>query len=405
MKLKIQKNVLAKALSTVGHSVSNRATLPALSGVMIEVDEHGLTMSGSNLETAIRVNVPMGQLETSLLENAGGKVTAAEAIEEGVFLTPARLFSDFIGSLPDRVVTIETANNVMTVSCGKIKSTFAGLVVDEYPELGFEGHVTPYTLPGGVLAQAIEHVGLAASTDDARAILTGLHVHVENGMFELAATDGFRLALEKVQVEQGEPFTVVIPARVMVELARLIREHSEQKIQNSKPNNIDEIKCGRTAEGTQMLFVLPGGVQVITRLLEGTFPPYQKIIPKNYATAVLFDVEQLSAEIKRAALFGVGGSNMLRLEIRNQQAEIQNKNGIVIFSSGGSQVGEYSGEVEVEMEGSENKIAFNAKYLLDFLTRVKAKQVRLEMNRVDTPGLWRVVGLEEFIYVVMPMNL
>lgn len=397
MRFSIQKSVMAKALSTVGRSISTRATLPALSGVMMEVGEHGLTLSGSNLETAIRVVVPIDQLDTT------PKVGEDVAVEDGMFLTPARLLTDFILSLPEQLVTVSTEEQVMTVVSGKIKSTFAGLSVEEYPELGFEGHSTPYTLPGSVLAQAIEHVGLAASTDDARAILTGLHVKVEKGMFELAATDGFRLALEKVAVEQGEPFTVVIPARVMTELGRLIREVPESNNEEGRRKN--EIKCGRTVEGTQMLFVLPGGVQVITRLLEGTFPPYHKIIPTNYATAVLFDVDLLGAEIKRAALFGAGGSNMLKLQIQNSKLKTQNSSGTVTFSSGGGQVGEYTGELEVEMEGSENRIAFNAKYLLDFLTRVKAKQVRLEMNRADTPGLWRVVGMDEFMYVVMPMNL
>lgn len=375
MKLRIQKSTFAKALQTVNRSITARATLPALSGVLMDVGQNTLTLSGSNLETAIRIQL------------------AVEAEEEGVFLVPAKILVDFVSSLPEGSVTCETKEMVLSVSAGKTKSSFTGMSYEEYPELGFEGHATPHILPTTSFAQAIDRVGFAASTDDARAILTGLHIQIKDNVFELAATDGFRLAVERIPLKSKDEFSLVIPMKVMSELARLVRESGVDSAGNTK----SEIRCGKTSEGTQMLFVLPDGVQLITRLLEGTFPPYHKIIPTGYSTKVSFDVEQLSAEVKRAALFSAAGSAMLKVDIDAEQRS-------ATFTSSSAQVGEYIGEVGVKVEGSSNKIAFNSRYLLDFLGRVRAREVCLEMNRTDTPGMWRATGIDDYLYVVMPMN-
>lgn len=375
MKFLVQKSVFSKALQTVNRSIAARATLPALSGVLMEVAQDQLTLSGSNLETAIRVQIPV------------------KAEEEGVFLAPSKILVDFVASLPDVVLQCETKEMVLSVVAGKSKSTFTGMSYEEYPELGFDGHATPHVLPTMSLASAIDRVGFAASSDDARAILTGLHFHVRNDVFELAATDGFRLAVERIPLSSDDEFSLVIPMKVMIELGKLVRESSGDSavIENG------QIKCGKTSEGTQMLFVLPDGVQLISRLLEGTFPPYQKIIPTSYTTRVTFDVDMLAAEVKRAALFSSGGSAMLRVDVEAEKH-------VVLFSSNSPQVGEYKGEINCKVEGSDNRIAFNSRYLLDFLGRIKAKEVCLEMNRTDTPGMWKAVGLDDYLYVVMPMN-
>lgn len=374
MRYKVEQNILARALNIVSRSIANRATLPALSGVLIEAKQQELVLAGSNLETAIRV------------------VIRAEVEEEGIFLVPAKLLLEYVNSLPKQKIECECTEARMNIRSGKQQSYLAGMSYEDYPELGFDGHSTPYRLPIKDLAEAIEHVAYAASPDDARAILTGINLSLKKGAFELAATDGFRLAVEKLVIDANDEFAVVIPAKVMLELARLVRESSGEYA----GNNLDYVMCGKTGEGTQMLFVLPNGVQMLSRLLEGSFPAYQKIIPTNYATKVTFETESLLAEVKRAALFSAQSSNMLYIDVESD--------GRVIFGSKNMQVGEYRGELNAVVEGSENKIAFNGRYLIDYLSKVKGKEVILEMNRGDSPGMWRMIGMDEYIYVVMPMN-
>jgi DNA polymerase-3 subunit beta len=146
-----------------------------------------------------------------------------------------------------------------------------------------------------------------------------------------------------------------------------------------------------------VVFELSGGVTFMSRILEGTFPAYQKIVPSGYATRCVFDASALSAQIKRAAIFTQGGSGMLKIDVDADSGQVK-------FCTASPAVGEYEGEMEVEVEGSENKIAFNSRYLLEFLAKMRAREVVLEMNRGDTPGLWRVSGVENYKYVVMPMN-
>jgi DNA polymerase III subunit beta len=373
MKFSVEQDVLAKALNLVGKGVSIRSTLPALSGVYMDLMGDELTLMGNNTEVALRVMVKV------------------RGEEEGLFLAPARLLTDFVVSLPAGLMSVDTTNEKMKIKVGKQASDFTGLNLEEYPEVNFEMQETRYTFPVKEFGEAIERVSFAASSDEARAILTGVAIKAEKGQLEMAATDGFRLSVEKFQSEVlDKSFSAVVPAKVINELGKTVRE--------SRGDNAGIFECALSKERTQLIFKIGERDLFMTRLLEGTFPPYNKIIPNSYATRVAFDVAELLRTVRTAALFARSGALVVKMMIVPSEK-------VVRLSSATEQVGEYSGEMNAEIEGSENVIAFNSKYLLDFLGRVKGEQVVLELNGVNQPGVWKVVGQESFLHVIMPIKL
>jgi DNA polymerase-3 subunit beta len=373
MKFTVEQEVLSRALTLVGKGISTRATLPALSGVLMDLEEGILTLTGNNTEIALRVPVPVQ-----------GDVA-------GMFLAPARLLTEFISSLPKGTVTIETTEEKIHIKAGKNTSDFTGLKLEEYPELSFAVQQLTYAFPSKQFVDAVDRVSFAASGDDARAILTGVSIKTEKGQVEMAATDGFRLSVEKFQSDVlDKNFGVVVPAKVIIELGKTMRESSGE--------NAGIFSCALSQEGTQLVFNLPDGALFMTRLLEGSFPPYNKIIPTSYATKVVFAVDELLRTVRTAALFARSGASVVKMQISSVEKS-------VTLLSATEQVGEYSGEIPVDVEGSDNTIAFNSKYLLDFLGKTKSETVILELNGANQPGVWRLPELPHYLHVIMPVRV
>ncbi len=371
MKFSVQQDQFARALSLVGRGIATRTTLPVLSGVLMDLEGNKLTLIGNNTEVALRV----------VLEVNGG--------EDGFFVAPAKLLTDFVLNLPAGVLVIETTEQLLKIVEGKTKSDFTGIFSEEYPELSFDMQPTRYTLPTRQLVDAIDRVSFAASSDEARAILTGISLRVESGQMEMAATDGFRLSVEKFSSEVlDKNFAVVLGAKVLNEVGKVLREYSGE--------NAGNIECGLSKEGTQLIFKLPDGNLFMTRILEGTFPPYNKIIPKSYATRVIFKSDELLRTVRTASLFARSGASILKTVIDPSA-------GVVRLSSATEQVGEFSGEVNGTIEGSANTIAFNSRYLLEFLGKIKSSDVVFEMNGSNQPGVWRIPEVSEYLHVIMPV--
>jgi DNA polymerase-3 subunit beta len=373
MKFTVEQDTFAKALSLVGKGVSTRATLPALSGALFDLDGDTLTLVGNNTEVALKVPL------------------VVEGGERGMFLAPARLLTDFVLSLPSGVITVSTTDEKMHIKAGKSTSDFSGMKLEEYPEISFDVQNTSYTFPSKQFADAVDRVSFAASSDDARAILTGVCIKSEKGQVEMAATDGFRLSVEKFQSEVLDTaFGVVLPAKVIVELSKTLRE--------SSGDNAGIFSCSLSKEGTQLVFQLPSGAVFMTRLLEGTFPPYNKIIPTSYATRAAFAVDELLRTVRTASLFARSGASVVKMIFSSADKSVK-------VLSATEQVGEYAGELTVDIEGSDNTIAFNSKYLLDFLGKTKAEKIFLELNGANQPGVWRVGALENYLHVIMPVRV
>lgn len=378
MKISCLQENLSRGLAIVGRAVATRATLPVTQNVLLSVEKSMLKLSATNLEIAITTNV------------------GATIEEEGAITVPARLLTEFVSSLPNDKIDLEIqpGSAVLQLTCGRSKATIHGTDASEFPPIptvddGISAQVDPL-----VLKSAIARVAFAAATEESRPVLTGVELKIEGERFSLAAADGFRLAvhhgslISKVESE----IKVIIPARTLNELSRLLSDQEEP------------VDIMMTPAKGQVLFRVRGGetVEVVSQLLQGAFPNYEQLIPERHDTRAILDLPALLRAVRTAAIFARDGSNIIRLELVPSNGG--GGNGKVIISAKSEEVGDNEDEVDADaIEGNEGKIAFNSRYLLDVLTVLDKGKVALETTSSSSPGVFRPTDSDDYTHVVMPM--
>lgn len=373
MKISCLQENLAKGLSVVGRAVASRSTLPQASHILLASDEGRLKLIGTNLEIAITC------------------WTGAQVEEEGAVTVPARLLTDFVTSLPNERIDLSLAprGRQLNLKCARIEASMAGMDAADFPPVPPVDEGFLLKLDCGALRTGVEHVEFAAAADDTRPVLTGIHTLLDNSELTLAAADGFRLAVYKVVLDQEVPekVEVIIPARAMRELMRLLAEEEEP------------VEMSFNAARSQVLFRLKS-VEMVATLIQGTFPNYSQLIPSSYTTRALIDMRQFLQETRIAAIFARDGSGIVRVELQPGEDVAPGK---MIVSARAEEIGEHRGELDVKIEGEASKVAFNSKYLQDVLQVLDCAQVALETTSPSSPGVIRPVGVENYIHVVMPM--
>jgi len=368
----LQEN-LAKGLSVVGRAVAARSTLPQASHVLLASDEGRLKLLATNLEIAITCWI------------------GAQVEEEGAVTVPARLLTDFITSLPSERIdlTVAPRTRQLALSCARNEASIAGMDAADFPPVprvddGFRLKLDPKSL-----RTAVEHVEFAAAADDTRPVLTGIHTVLEGPEITLAAADGFRLAVYKLALDQeaSEKVEMIVPARAMREVMRLLAEEEEP------------LELALNAARSQVLFRLKS-VEMVATLIQGTFPNYSQLIPSSYTTRAVIDMRQFLQETRIAAIFARDGSGIVRVQLQPGEDVAPGK---MIVSARAEEIGEHRGELDVKIEGEASKVAFNSKYLQDVLQVLDCSQVALETSTPSSPGVIRPVGAENYIHVVMPM--
>jgi DNA polymerase-3 subunit beta len=239
----------------------------------------------------------------------------------------------------------------------------------------------------GDLRLAINQVVFAAASEESRPVLTGVHAEFEGEQLTLAAADGFRLAVRKVSLAKhvDTKTAIIIPARSLNELTRLISEQEEplELIVNSQKS--------------QVMFKLRN-VEMVSQLIQGTFPNYSQLIPKSHSTRAVVKLSEFLRATKSASIFARDGSGIVRLQIMPRDGK-----GKIAISARAEEIGDNLGEVDATVEGEEAKIAFNSKYLMDVLGVLTKDEVALETTTSSSPGVIRPVGDESYVHVVMPM--
>ncbi len=375
MKLSCLQENLSRGLAVVGRAVASRATLPITQNVLLETDRSMLKLSATNLEIAITTWI------------------GAMIEEEGSITLPARLLTEFVNSLPsDRIdLDLEAGSGVMDLTCGRAQARIHGASSDDFPPIPQVEEGISAQIAAQEFKAAISRVVFAAATEESRPVLTGVEAKLSGDRYTLAAADGFRLAVQHGALAEpvAEDIDVIVPARTLNELTRLLGDQDT-------PVEIMMVP----ARG-QVLFKV-GGVEVVSQLLQGTFPNYDQLIPQNYDNRSVFDLQKLLGATRTAAIFARDGSNIIRLQMT--PAEEEGLAGKAIVSARSEEVGENHGEVDAEaVEGGESKIAFNSRYLQDVLTVLERGQVALETTTSSSPGVFKPVGSEDYVHVVMPM--
>jgi len=373
MKLSCLQENLDRGLNVVGRAVAIRTTLPITNNVLLATDQSRLKLAATNLEMAISCWI-------------GAKVE-----EEGTITVPARLLSEFISSLPsDKVnVSLSPQTKTLGLKCARFEARISGVDAKDFPPIPkVEGGITT-KVEVEALRQGIAHVVFAAATEESRPVLTGVNAEFDGDLLTLAAADGFRLAVYKLPIAKpvSQKTEVIIPARTLAELNRLIAEQEEA------------VEIMVNPDKGQALFKLKD-IELVSQLIQGTFPNYAQLIPKSYNTRAVISVADFLRATKTASIFARDGSGIVRLVVAPGGEMTPGK---VIVSARSEEIGDDVGEIDATVEGEESKIAFNGKYLTDVLSVLHEAQVALETTNPSSPGVVRPVGVDNYIHVVMPM--
>ncbi len=376
MKISVLQENLAHGLSIVSRAVSPRSTLPVLSNILVATDNGRLRLSATNLELGITCWI-------------GAKIE-----EEGSTTVPARTFTDLVGTIPPAAtdMTYQASSQTLNIKSGTLNTDIKCIDAQEFPPMptpnldsGVELNVTDFK-------EMIKQVVFAASHDEARPILTGVLITVEDNTITLAAADGFRLSVRHANLSSAvpQPVKAVIPSRALSELARISSDGDEVITMSIPPDR------GQAIFQTK-------NVELVSQLIEGTFPDYQQIIPKGYQTRTVLTTPAFLKACKQAEVFAREGSLIAQVNISPGPEE--NTPGEVEISGQSEETGSSQTVLDATVEGGDLIIAFNVRYLREVLEIIKSPNVALETTKPTSPGVIRPVGDEEFLHVIMPMHL
>lgn len=376
MKLVCAQRALAEGLAVVERAVPSKSPLPVLSNILLVTDEGRLKLVANNLEMAISAWV------------------AAEVAEEGAVTLPARLLSDFVSTLVggDVQMALKPGTKTMQLKCNRYEANINGIDAEDFPAVPSVGDGPRSRVPAKTLRSAINQVAFAAATDETRPVLSGVLVTIDGDQLTMAAADGFRLAVRTVEVAEpvAEKLSLLVPARTVIELARIIADSD------------DPVEIAATPSRNQVMFQYPG-LLVVSRLIEGQFPDYQRIIPQSYQTRVVLPVSDFLQATKTAAVFSRDNSNIVRLSVAPSGEELVPGRVDVLASS--AEMGDNAGQLDGSVEGEETQIAFNVRYLRDALEAVNSGEVALEITGPTSPGLLKPVAGAGHLHVIMPMHV
>jgi len=374
MKLTVSQQQLAHGLGIVSRAVSPRSTLPVLSNILLATDEGRLRLSATNLELGITCWI------------------GAQIEENGSITIPARMLGDLVTTLPDDKVelTLNTRTQSLNVHCGTSNFNIKGIDAQEFPPMPAPDLTSGVELNVADFKDMIRQVSFAASTDEARPVLQGVMMSISDNEITLAATDGFRISVRTASLSNSisSPVKVNIPARSLSELARIAMD-GEDRLTMVVPG-------GRG----QVIFHLKD-VELVSQLIEGNFPDYHAIIPRNFKTRSVLSTSEFLKACKQAEIIAREGNNVIRLNIQPHE----NAPGVVELSSQSEEMGSGQVVVDAAIEGPELLIAFNVKYLSEVLGVINTPNTVLETNANNTPGLISPVGDQTFKHVIMPMHL
>jgi DNA polymerase-3 subunit beta len=374
MRLTCLQENLSWGLNVVGRAVATRTTLPITNNALLATDQSRLKLTATNLEMATSCWV-------------GAKVE-----EEGAITVPARLLTEFINSLPNDKVEISLSPRAKTLElkCARFEARISGVDAQDFPPIPKVAAGITTKVEVEALKKGVTQVVFAAATEESRPVLTGINAEFEGDLLTLAAADGFRLAVHKLPLASkvSQKTTVIVPARTLAELNRLLADQEEAVALTVDPNK------------SQALFRLKN-IELVSQLVQGAFPNYAQLIPQGYGTRAVVDVAAFLRAAKTAAIFARDGSGIVRLVMAPGSGKLAP--GKMTVSARSEEVGDDVGEIDAVIEGEEAKIAFNGKYLAEVLGVLSEEQVALEITTPSSPGVIRPVGVDNYVHVVMPM--
>lgn len=362
MKLQVTQENLAKALSTVARVANTRNTLPILGNVLLKTVDNRLSVAATNLDIAITHYI-------------GSKVS-----EEGAITVPARLMQDFVSSLPSGVIDLELDENKLHIVTDQYKSTINGVSAEDFPVMPAITGGTSWQVPSAVFKKGLQQVVLAASSDEARPVLTGVFLHTFEGELFMVATDSYRLAERALQKNKND-ISLLVPGSALQDMLRILGDGDE-------PVMI-------THDDQQILFQV-GEVELVSRLIEGAYPDYRKLIPASFEVTAKLSRADFTNITKVSSLFAreSAGSVTIKVDEAGKQVSIR---------SVASQLGENTASASADIKGS-GEVTLNSRYLLDALHVFGGDTISFSFNGKLDPCLLTDVSGKDYKHIVMPLR-
>jgi DNA polymerase-3 subunit beta len=368
MKLTITRQNLHRGLAAVSASVPSKTTLPVLSNILLETTEDGVWMSGTDLDVAVRVRVP------------------ADVEEAGSLTAPGRKLQEITRELPEQPVTISTRGDQLELQCGRSRFKLNGLPADEFPTLPEVTFGDGWKVTGHDVQNLIQHTSFAVSTEESRPILNGVLWELRDGSMRMVATNGHRLARMGIATAPASaPSTeFIVPPAALGQVQRLFEQDDDLEVARSGNH------LGFRAAGTE----------VYTRLIEGSYPNYEQVIPKDNDKRATVDKKALESAVRRMAVVASDQTHRIRMTFEPDRVQLS-----VLTPD----LGEGHDELELSYEGESLEIGFNANYLLEVLKYMPTDEVALTFKAPERAATLEPVpegdGKIDYLCLVMPLRL
>ncbi len=374
VKITCKQQDLSRGLSVVSHAVSSRSTLPILANILLSTDNGRLRLYATNLEIGINCWID------------------ADVHEEGTTTVPAKLITDLVNSLPQAPVDISVPEDSHTMNVKSLRSSanIKGMDPSEFPlSPNTEGSDPAIVIDAAQLKEMISEVAFAAADDDSRPVLTGVLVQVSTGKLTFAAADAFRLAVRASSLTDDAVLRndILIPARTLTELSRILPSEGS-------------VSMIVTPNRSQVLFHSEN-IDLLSRLIEGTFPNFRQIIPKDHTTRAVVETKEFAAAVRSVAPFARDSSNIARIKINGGGGA---EPGALTIEATAEDVGDNVSTINAAVDGPEQQIIFNVKYLAEVLAVIDTPEIALEVTSAARPGVVRPVSSADYTYVIMPMS-
>lgn len=368
MRITLLRKNLSKALKIAAPAISNQADLAILSNLLIKADKNNITISATDLEIGVTIKV-------------GGKVE-----EPGEITVPAQIFDEYVSNSTNKTTELLTKADTLHLSDGQSKAQIKGQPAEDFPQIPEikQEKTETINVSNKRLLQALTRVLIAPAQDDSRPVLAGVLFGIQPKGLTLAGTDSYRLAEEKILLEEtASPQQLIVPIKACQEMVRILEREAASSIKILVAENQIGFQTGETI--------------LISRQIEGGYPDYRQIIPDQFQTEALIDREELLNATKTAWLFSRDQANNITLQV--------DPSGQMKILATSPQVGESESRVKlIKTKGPGVEASFNVKFINDVLSILKTEQVELKLNEPMQPGMIRAKGVEDYLYLIMPLK-
>ncbi len=367
MELQVLQENLSKALSICSRFTSSRVQLPVLANVLFKAEKNKLLLSATNLETSIAIKV------------------GAKVVKDGDITIPARVISEIVSNLNSGQIDLKVEKEILKIKTSSFESSISGLNSSDFPSVPTETSADSLEIASKDFLSSLPSVLFSVSSDETRPVLTGVLVLINKGFLTMVATDGFRLSQKKIKVQGSkEDKKFILPKNVLSELSRIVES--------------DTINFSYKKIDNQLILGL-GDHILSSRIIEGEFPDFEKIIPKDTKIKVHADKGDLLRAVKLAGVFARDSANVVKLTVSKNRLEV---------SAESSQSGSQKNQLDVKVEEATSDsfvIAFNYRFIEDFLNAVKGDNIRMEFSDTNAPALFLDEEDLEFLHIIMPVKL